>query len=149
MAVYNQRKIARVLTVGGCLALTALALQIGLLGSARAQANSGKQDFDKFCAGCHGTNAKGKGPYYQTLGGTPPPDLTVLAKQNGGVFPYKKVEDTIDGTKTFPSHRRFDMPFWGVEFQNSTAIIPTKADKARVHARIEALANYIASLQQH
>lgn len=141
----NHRRIARVLVLGGCLAL---ALQIGLLGSARAQDTAGKKDFDKFCAGCHGTNAKGKGPYFQTLGGTPPPDLTVLAKENNGVFPYKKVEDTIDGTKTFPSHRRFDMPFWGVEFQNSTTIIPTKADKARVHARIEALANYIASLQQ-
>lgn len=147
MAAGSRGKI-RALTFG-LAALAALTVLIVVPGVVRAQDGSGKKDFDKFCAGCHGTNAKGKGPYYQTLGGTPPPDLTVLAKQNGGVFPYKKVEDTIDGTKTFPSHRRFDMPFWGVEFQNSTTIIPTKADKARVHARIAALANYIASLQQH
>lgn len=49
--------------------------------------------------------------------GIQPPDLTQLTKTNGGLFPAEKVYQSIDGRAGAPSHARFDMPFWGANFQ--------------------------------
>jgi hypothetical protein len=42
-----------------------------------------------------------------------PPDLTVLAKNNGGVFPFSKVSEVIDGRKVVAAHGTREMPVWG------------------------------------
>ena len=49
---------------------------------------SGKQMFGDYCAPCHGISGKGDGPAASALK-TPPADLTVLAKTNGGKFPME------------------------------------------------------------
>src|SRR5215472_11268379 len=77
----------------------------------------GRSDFNKHCAPCHSENAKGNGPELKIIPGIKPKDLTKIAAENGGVFPFQEVEDTIDGRKIIPSHKRFDMQFWGVNFQ--------------------------------
>jgi len=107
---------------------------------------SGKEDFMRNCAGCHGTNGRGHGPDAKTLG-VKPSDLTAISLRNGGFFPFKKVEDDIDGRKTVPGHKRFDMPFWGTTMQVSGQEF-TPASEAQVHARIDALVNYIKSIQR-
>ena len=52
--------------------------------------------FNLYCATCHGRDAKGRGPVAQSLK-TPPPDLTLLARRNGGLFPRGRVKAAIAG----------------------------------------------------
>jgi mono/diheme cytochrome c family protein len=109
--------------------------------------DTGKQDFTKHCVGCHGTDGKGHGPDLYILAGVKPADLTVLSKKNGGVFPFQDVEDTIDGRKKVPKHNRFDMPFWGVTFQQSGKEF-TPESEAKAKERIDNVIRYIETLQQ-
>ena len=75
----------------------------------------GKLEFQSSCASCHGSDAKSKGPVSDQLK-IPPPDLTMLAKNNNGVFPTNAVYETIDGLKTIPAHGTREMPIWGERF---------------------------------
>jgi mono/diheme cytochrome c family protein len=109
--------------------------------------DSGKQDFTKHCVGCHGADGRGHGPDLYILAGVKPADLTVLSKKNGGVFPFQDVEDTIDGRKKVPKHNRFDMPFWGVTFQQSGKEF-TPESEAKAKERIDNVIRYIETLQQ-
>ena len=109
--------------------------------------DTGKQDFTKHCVGCHGADGKGHGPDLYILAGVKPADLTVLSKKNGGVFPFQDVEDTIDGRKKVPKHNRFDMPFWGVTFQQSGKEF-TPESEAKAKDRIDSIVRYIETLQQ-
>jgi mono/diheme cytochrome c family protein len=109
---------------------------------------TGKADFMKHCAPCHGDNGKGHGPEVNLIPGIHPSDLTNIAMKNGGVFPRQEVEDMVDGRKAVPSHQRFDMPFWGVNFQQSGKEF-TPESEARAKARIAALADYVESIQRH
>ena len=55
-----------------------------------ASAQSGKQDYDAYCAECHGTGGKGNGPSTLTIPMNPPPsDLTQLTKKNAGKIPLR------------------------------------------------------------
>ena len=107
----------------------------------------GRADFNKHCAPCHSEDAKGNGPELKVIPGIKPKDLTTIAAQNGGVFPYRDVESTIDGRKLVPSHKRLDMPFWGVNFQKSGQEF-TPASEAQARKRIDALVDYVATLQR-
>jgi len=77
----------------------------------------------------------------------PPPNLTQLAKKNGGKFPFDEVVDTIDGRKNIPSHERIQMPFLGTTLQKPGEEFTPQSD-AEVKRRIEAMARYVESLQQ-
>jgi hypothetical protein len=108
---------------------------------------SGKQDFDNHCAPCHGLKGKGHGPEINVVPDIHPADLTKISLKNGGVFPRQQVEDMVDGRKTIPSHKRFDMPFWGVDFQQEGKEF-TPESEARAKARIDALVAYVESIQR-
>ncbi len=108
---------------------------------------SGKQDFINHCAPCHGDNGKGNGPELKVLPDIHPSDLTKISLKNGGVFPTQKVADMVDGRKAIPSHKRFDMPFWGVNFQQEGKEF-TPESEAKAKARIDALVAYVQSIQQ-
>lgn len=123
-----------------------LALVFAATSFAIAQ-DTGKQDFTKHCVGCHGADGKGHGPDLYILAGVKPADLTVLSKKNGGVFPFQDVEDTIDGRKKVPKHNRFDMPFWGVTFQQSGKEF-TPESEAKAKERIDNVIRYIETLQR-
>ena len=113
---------------------------VGSTGSALAQEKRfdfGKEQYDSHCAACHGISGKGDGPFKKYLTKSPP-DLTVLAKKNGGVFPMEEVSSLIDGRQELGAHGPRDMPIWGAEF---------KAHEGYVRARILALAEYISRLQ--
>jgi mono/diheme cytochrome c family protein len=112
-----------------------------------AGAQTAKQDFDKYCAGCHGPGGKSNGTERYMMPPTPPPDLTQLAKKNGGVFPFSEVVDVIDGRKNIPSHARIEMPFWGVVLQQEGKEFTPQSD-AEVKRRITALAKFIEGLQE-
>ena len=44
---------------------------------------------------------------------TPPPNLTLLAKNNGGHFPFLRVLEMIDGRNMIEVHGTREMPVWG------------------------------------
>lgn len=132
--------------------VAAAALAITVAPSVLAQAKSagdfGKREFEANCASCHGMNAKGNGPLVEWLRKSPP-DLTMLSKANGGVFPMGRLYDVIDG-QNVPSHGTRDMPIWGRDYKIQAAEhymdVPYDAE-AYSRARILALLEYISRLQ--
>ena len=113
-----------------------------LLWAARSSAQSGREDFQRYCAACHGLDGEGKG----TWNGTEVPDLTRLSQKNGGRFPFEEVREVVDGRSRSRWHqRRRDMPYWGEVFQLEEE---NPASKAKVEARIAAIVDYIRSLQK-
>jgi mono/diheme cytochrome c family protein len=100
---------------GGALVLTPL------LASAQQPFDLGKHEYESNCAVCHGATGKGDGPYlrfggflaYKQKGLS---DLTLIAKRNGGTFPFQRVYEQIDGTQEVEVHGPRDMPVWGKDY---------------------------------
>jgi mono/diheme cytochrome c family protein len=115
-----------------------------ITGNVRAQTPTGGQDYQHYCAYCHGPKGTGNGEAW--LSETHPPDLTHLSKRNGGKFPFEEVSAIVDGRKEFPSHERLDMPFFGTNLEIEEGESPEA--KAKAHARITAIVHYIEKLQQ-
>ncbi len=100
----------------------------------------GKLEYLSSCAPCHGIDAKGNGPVSKELK-TRPTDLTVLAKNNNGVFPHDMVYEVIDGrNSTIISHGTREMPIWGYRFGPPQAF--------RFKARILAVIDYLSRVQE-
>lgn len=73
---------------------------------------SGADEYYRLCATCHGEGGRGDGPMARVLK-TPPPNLTLLAKNNGGHFPFLRVLQMIDGRNMIEVHGSREMPVWG------------------------------------
>jgi mono/diheme cytochrome c family protein len=104
-------------------------------------AASGKDMFKSYCAVCHGEDGKGNGPAASALK-TPPADLTMLSKNNGGKFPALKVSSAIRGDANVPAHGSKDMPVWGSLFWSMS-----QGHESEVQQRVANLTNYIEDLQ--
>ena len=128
-----------------------VAIMAVLHGTAGAQSKTkidlGKQEYESRCAVCHAVTGKGRGPYTPYLK-VPAPDLTVLARNNGGVFPLQRVYDAVEGSG--PGHGTREMPIWGrtyaIEAAEYYVDVPYDAE-AFARARILALAEYVNRLQ--
>ena len=101
---------------------------------------SGSISFDLYCASCHGRSGQGNGPIALSLR-TVPPDLTLLARRNGGTFPRERVTATIDGSSGSATHGSPDMPVWGPTFR---AVDPS-GDEA---IRLRNLVAFVESIQR-
>jgi len=110
---------------------------------------SGSQEYRDNCARCHGSNAKGNGPDANEKPGYHPADLTRITKRNGGLFPRQAIYDVIDGGSRSPGHYDFNspMPLWGLSFQVEGKQY-TQLSEAVVRSRINALVDYLESIQQ-
>lgn len=119
----------------------------------------GKAEFQSSCASCHGADAKGRGPVSGQLK-TAPSDLTMLAKNNNGVFPTNAVYETLYGSKSVPAHGTREMPIWGERF-NPIVNLPHAVDsyywqkagpqqnpEVVVRTRILAVIDYLNRIQQ-
>ena len=102
---------------------------------------SGKEMYTSYCAVCHGTDGKGGGPAASALK-TPPADLTVLSKNNGGKFPALKVSSILRGTSDLPAHGSKEMPVWGPLFRSISG-----GHESEVEQRVANLTQYVESLQ--
>lgn len=127
-------------TVSGVLAAFLLA------GCVVAPEESGRQDYQALCAGCHGDDGRGDGPALATLDAQVP-DLTLLATANGGIFPRVRVMSQIDGYTRDQTHG--GMPaFWPL-LEGDTVLVETEPGvMTPTPARLVALARYIESIQQ-
>ena len=135
-------------------------LAAGFAAAAQAEdVDISKSKFQSSCASCHGTDAKGKGPVSDQLK-IPPRDLTMLAKNNNGVFPINAVYETIYGSKTIPAHGNREMPIWGERFNPIvnlphsvdpsywTMAGPEQSPEVVVRKRILAVIDYLSRVQQ-
>jgi mono/diheme cytochrome c family protein len=140
--------------------LVIASLTAGLAAATRAEdLDIGKLEFQSSCASCHGPDAKGKGPISDQLK-IPPPDLTILAKNNHGVFPTDAVYQTIDGSKTVPAHGNREMPIWGERFNPIVNLPhgvdpyywkmagPEQSPDVVVRKRILAVLDYLTRIQE-
>jgi mono/diheme cytochrome c family protein len=129
------------------LLLFATLAQVAAAQTAPARVDLGKREFDNNCAACHGRDARGNGPFVEFLR-RGPPDLTLMARRNGGVFPLAQVFEVIDGAG--PGHGSREMPIWGTEYSVRAAeyYMDVPYDSAAfVRARILAVAEYLNRLQ--
>lgn len=101
----------------------------------------GAEDFRRYCASCHGTDARGQGPVAPFLV-RKPPDLSLLAARNGGEFPTDQVYFVIDGRGEVAAHGTREMPVWGEQFGNEDV---TEAAKRE---RILNIITYLQSVQR-
>ncbi|MFZ0799326.1 MAG: c-type cytochrome [Terriglobales bacterium] len=102
---------------------------------------SGKEMYTAYCAVCHGTDGKGGGPAASALK-VAPTDLTSLSKNNGGKYPFLKVESAIHGESALPAHGSKEMPVWGPLFSTVSG-----GHEAEVQQRVVNLTQYIETLQ--
>jgi mono/diheme cytochrome c family protein len=100
----------------------------------------GKENFEAYCAVCHGKDGKGNGPAAPAMK-VPVPDLTTLATRNKGRFDPIRVELIVKGSgKTAtPAHGVETMPIWGDVFRSE--------DRATQTLRIGNIVKYVQSLQ--
>jgi mono/diheme cytochrome c family protein len=143
----------------GVLALAAiLSLSVAVLASPQAQTDKpqttvkrvpaqpiqsveGKDNFEAYCAVCHGKMGKGDGPAAPAMK-IPVADLTAIAKKNGGKFNAVKVAEMIKGAdRDMPSHGSKDMPIWGPVFRSFSP------DPNITALRVNNLVSYIESIQ--
>ena len=96
--------------------------------------------YKAYCASCHGSNAKGHGPVSPVLI-TQAPDLTTIAKRNGGVFPSQRVRKIIAGVEIIIAHGTREMPIWGPIFHQ------VEEDRDYGEVRLQKLTDYLRSLQ--
>jgi len=147
--------------IAGCLKwLTIAGVAVaGLAGAEAKDIDIGQSEFQTSCASCHGTDGKGKGPVSGQLK-VAPSDLTMLARNNNGVFPTNAVYETINGSKSVAAHGTREMPIWGERFNPVVGlphyVDPSYWDKAGpqqspeivVRTRILAVIDYLSRIQQ-
>jgi mono/diheme cytochrome c family protein len=136
----------------GFAAVGGLALVAGLVVLAGRAAGEGRDPVDEvsgrytyrtYCASCHGEDGKGEGPLAESLR-FHPPDLSLLAKHNGGTYPADFVAQIIDGRKAVEGHGGPDMPVWGDAFKNAE----TGYDEEHVKEKIRAVVLHLQTLQE-
>lgn len=113
---------------------------------------SGKAEFETTCAICHGSDAKGHGPFSLFMTKRVP-DLTQLAKSNNGDFPFIRIYEMMNGPGQIPGHDIREMPIWSDyykdrapkdlgPFYNYSDVL------AYVNNKTMALLAYVATLQE-
>lgn len=101
-----------------------------------------RQYFYEYCASCHGPMGRGDGPVAGELKKRPT-DLTQLAKNNNGHFPYVRVRAVIDGRgQALGIHGPAEMPVWGERFSDEGATDP------QVRGKILSIVDYLVSIQE-
>jgi mono/diheme cytochrome c family protein len=103
----------------------------------------GRDLFQFYCATCHGIDGTGHGPAATALR-MPPPDLTDITLQNGGMFPASRIASIVSGGSDAiePAHGSREMPVWGPIFRG------LDRNDARTRVRIANIVAYIESIQR-
>lgn len=138
------KSVSRWLVLG----LVAGGLHLASLAQTAGRVDVGKREFEARCASCHGVSGKGNGAITDLLRKSPP-DLTQLARRNGGILPLDRLYDSIMGDAV-AAHGSRDMPVWGTVYRTDAAgyygETPYDAE-GYVRTRVLALLEYISRLQ--
>lgn len=106
-------------------------------------------EFLNSCAACHGADGRGAGFLTRLYRGVDPGDLTLLAADNGGVFPLERVLEVIDGRADIAAHGDRRMPVWGDRYMGEAMSLwgPDPLNEMRVRDRVLALVLFLQSIQ--
>jgi mono/diheme cytochrome c family protein len=120
-----------------------LFVEIGAAGD-ESRVSEGKVLFGRFCAACHGVDAKGNGP---AAGGLEPPpaDLTTLGERYGMPLPKASLAAFIDGRRSIRAHGSSDMPVWGTLL--TAPLPPSTAGENQASGNIHLILTYLETLQ--
>ena len=110
------------------------------------EARLGQTQYLQHCTSCHGETGKGDGPAAAALT-SKKADLTVLAKNNNGVFPAERIIAIIQGRGTVLAHGSQQFPVWGMEFAVRNLNQP-QGSSAQVDYRVRTLVAYLKSIQE-
>jgi mono/diheme cytochrome c family protein len=137
------RKIFPVMGLMACMVLFGAAQQkeIKYVPVKTSSPASGPEMYTSYCAVCHGVDGKGNGPAAEVLK-VPPPDLTALAKRNGGKYPSGHVTSAIRDDLRLAANGSKEMPVWGDLFWGMS-----EGHSSEVQLRVTNLNKYIGSLQ--
>ncbi|MGB8814900.1 MAG: cytochrome c [Paracoccaceae bacterium] len=128
----------------------AIGLSVCAIGSAilAQDVPLGATEFEARCAVCHGKTGAGDGIVGE-LFDRKPKNLTLLAKENGGVFPFDAVYQSIDGRREIAGHGGSKMPIWGDYFMAESLKNDFGDDNAYllVQGRVLSLVYFLQSIQ--
>jgi mono/diheme cytochrome c family protein len=99
----------------------------------------------QYCSSCHGKDGKGNGPVSPHLK-IKVPDLTVLKKNNKGIYPLDNVMSTIDGRRGVRAHGEREMPVWGEVFHKE--LEKGKYTELTGLLKAKVIAEYVGTLQR-
>lgn len=107
----------------------------------------GAQFFAANCAGCHGADARGyDGPQRDWT--TPPPDLTLLSRRNGGTFPEIETLATVYGPAYHNRHSSI-MPEFGEGDLGPMVVVEVEQGIGTpIPTELIALSAYLKSIQR-
>jgi mono/diheme cytochrome c family protein len=145
MMTTQRIKIARKFLASSSTLILLLGLPRTSLAQDEGVLTHGKQEYQSYCATCHGAAAKGNGPMAELLT-RKPTDLTQLSQKNGGEFPFWRVYRIIDGREEVMSHGARNMPVWGAHFSSEASEGPDTENK--VLGRVLGLVYYLQSIQE-
>lgn len=106
----------------------------------------GPTAYQENCASCHGADGTGDGPAARGLA-VAPPDLTMIAARNGGVFPTDRVMSTIDGLDR-GTHFSAAMPEFGAGDLGETVIVEEDGLGTPVPIKLLVLTQYLEGIQR-
>ena len=101
---------------------------------------SGADEFQRYCALCHGPDGRGVGPLSEAMKKSAA-DLSQISKRNGGHFPLSKVAATIRNGGGVTEHDTTRMPAWG-------KVLSADSDPVRAKAIIFEITQYVEGLQE-
>ena len=127
--------------------LLVLALLLSAGPGAAQDAPEGAALYIRYCAACHGMEARGDGEMAAILT-VLPADLTQLSAGNGGVFPVARVARQIDGRDPLLAHGGV-MPLFGDFFEGQDTAIPSEAGQPILTSRpVADLLAFLAAIQE-
>ena len=133
-------------------AFASLGIAANAVAGDKEKFDPGKREYMNKCAVCHGQSGKGDGVSKDILK-VAPPDLTVLSQKNGGVFPYNRLYEVVDGRALVKGHGSRDMPIWGKEYLDKMGEYSeyyfggSEEMEMYARARILALLDYLDRIQ--
>ena len=135
----------------GAVSLLACGLSLPALATSEAIGTKlGAEIYQRSCAVCHGPDARGDG-MVGALFRIKPPNLTVLARENDGVFPFSEVFQAVDGRRKIAAHGETEMPIWGDLLMDEALLRDDfNADDARYATlgRLLSVVYFLQSIQQ-
>ena len=114
-------------------------------GRSEAEGDVGRSHYGRYCASCHGMDARGRGPVAGELK-TPPTDLTRIAARHKGRFLDAEIASYIDGRADVPAHGTREMPVWGERF--STQYGSDSVAEEVTRGKIGVLIQYLKRIQK-
>lgn len=112
-----------------------------------AAAADGRLAFGDHCATCHGVTARGDGPMAAVLS-VAPPDLTRLARDNGGTFPLARVLRRVDGQEEVLAHGG-PMPVFGLLLDGpSVAVMAPDGSEIVTSEALAGIAGWLEEVQR-